>query len=242
MHFGPLFPTWATIGRLLSVNVGDIAIAAVVPGMAAAVDRPRADVTADPETSRLVRLARDGDTDAFAALVDLHQQSAWRVAMAALGRPEEAEDAAQDAFLSAWRNLGNLRDDGRFRPWLLSIVWRKALDRRRGLRAWLRVMASGAARRDDEGAPMWAIEDSPDRSPTPEAAVLGRSAAVAAQKLIAALPAKLRDPLLLAATGDYRYEEIAEMLGTPLGTVKWRVSEARRIVKSKLDRLEGARS
>ena len=196
----------------------------------------------DLETARLARLAREGDRDAFARLVDLHQQSAWRVAMAALGRSEEAEDAAQEAFLSAWRNLGHLRDDERFRPWLLSIVWRKALDRRRGLKAWLRVMASGGGRRDDGDATMWSIEDSPDLGPTPEAAVMSRSAAMAARKLIAALPAKLRDPLLLAASGDYRYEEIAEMLGTPLGTVKWRVSEARRIVKGKLDRLEGARS
>ena len=193
----------------------------------------------DLETTRLARLARQGDRDAFARLVDLHQQSAWRVAMAALGRHEEAEDAAQDAFISAWRNLSNLRDDERFRPWLLSIVWRKALDRRRGIKAWLRVI-SVQQRVDDDV--LWTIEESPDLGPTPEAAVMGRSAAMAARKVIAALPAKLRDPLLLAASGDYRYEEIAEMLGMPLGTVKWRVSEARRIVRTKLDRLEGARS
>ena len=194
----------------------------------------------DLETARLARLAREGDRDAFARLVDLHQQSAWRVAMAALGRPEEAEDAAQDGFIAAWRNLGNLRDDDRFRPWLLSIVWRKALDRRRGLRHWLRlVAAAGASDRDDR---TWTIEDSPDLSPTPEAETISRSAALATRKLISALPAKLRDPLLLAASGDYRYEEIAQMLGTPIGTVKWRVSEARRIVKRKLDRLEGVSS
>ncbi len=197
------------------------------------------DAAPDLETARLARLAREGDRDAFAQLVDLHQQGAWRVAMAALGRPQDAEDAAQDAFISAWANLGALRDDERFRPWLLSIVWRKALDRRRGIRAWLRVIS--VRRPADEGA-LWTIEESPDLGPSPEAAVMSRSAAAAARKVIAALPAKLRDPLLLAASGDYRYEEIAEMLGTPLGTVKWRVSEARRIVKGKLDRLEGARS
>lgn len=197
----------------------------------------------DLETARLARLAREGDRDAFARLVDLHQQSAWRVAMAALGRPQDAEDAAQDAFISAWANLGALRDDERFRPWLLSIVWRKALDRRRGIRAWLRVISDRrpGGRTGDEGA-LWTIEESPDLGPSPEAAVMSRSAAAAARKVIAALPSKLRDPLLLAASGDYRYEEIAEMLGTPLGTVKWRVSEARRLVKGKLDRLEGARS
>lgn len=218
--------------------MGDIAIA-VVPDMAAAVEPAPAE-RADPETARLVRLARQGDKDAFAALVDLHQQSAWRVAMAALGRPEEAEDAAQDGFLSAWSNLGNLREEDRFRPWLLAIVWRKALDRRRGIRSWLRVMA--APRLNETGGPAWSLEDSPDLSPTPEAETISRSAALAARKVIAGLPRKLRDPLLLAASGDYRYEEIAVMLGVPVGTVKWRVSEARKVVKAKLARLERSES
>ena len=79
-----------------------------------------------------------------------------------------------------------------------------------------------ALRRGGDAGVMWTIEDSPDLAPTPEAAAVSRSAALAARKLLAALPAKLRDPLLLAATGDYRYEEIAAMLGTPIGTVKWR--------------------
>ena len=216
--------------------MGEIALDAASAPITGVAVSEATNAPPDLETARLARLARAGDCDAFARLVDLHQQSAWRVAMAALGRAEDAEDAAQDAFLSAWRNLGALRDDDRFRPWLLSIVWRKALDRRRGLKAWLRVVT----RRDDDM--MWTIEDSPDLAPNPEVAVMSRSAAAAARKLIAALPSRLRDPLLLAASGDYRYEEIAEMLGTPLGTVKWRVSEARRIVRTKLERLEGARS
>lgn len=219
--------------------MGEIALDAIAVTAAEPAERAVAESAPDLETARLARLAREGDRDAFARLVDLHQQSAWRVAMAALGRPEEAEDAAQDGFLSAWRNLADLRDDDRFRPWLLSIVWRKALDRRRGLRAWLRVVA--LRRADDDGG-MWTIEDSPDLSPSPETAAMSRSQAAAARKVIAALPAKLRDPLLLAASGDYRYEEIAGMLGTPVGTVKWRVSEARRIVKAKLERLERTRS
>lgn len=196
------------------------------------------DTVADPETTHLARLARQGDRDAFAALVDLHQQGAWRVAMAALGRAEDAEDAAQDAFISAWRNLASLRGDDRFRPWLMSIVWRKALDRRRGLRSWLRLVPA----RGDADV-LWTIEQSPDGAPTPEGALLARGSVESTRQLIAALPRKLRDPLLLAASGEHRYEEIASMLGVPLGTVKWRVSEARRIVRTKLERLDagGAR-
>ena len=54
------------------------------------------------------------------------------------------------------------------------------------------------------------------------------------RKLIATLPRKLRDALLLAGSGDYTYEQIGVMLGVPVGTVKWRVSEARRILKMKM--------
>ncbi|MDQ3069167.1 MAG: RNA polymerase sigma factor [Acidobacteriota bacterium] len=220
-------------------------VRAAVPGGAEAVPElePMAAGPAvaevDLESARLVRLARQGDRDAFAGLVGRHQQSAWRVAMAALGRPEEAEDAAQDGFISAWRNLEHLRDDDRFRPWLLSIVWRKALDRRRGLKSWLKLVNPGAAPQGD--APAWTVEDSPDHGPSPETAALAKSAAQATRRLIHALPKKLRDPLLLAASGEYRYEEIARMLAIPIGTVKWRVSEARRIVREKLDRMDGVR-
>ena len=192
----------------------------------------------DVDEAGLVRLARDGDRDSFARLVEMHQQGAWRVAMSALGRAQDAEDAAQDAFISAWQSLAALRDDERFRPWLMSVVWRKALDRRRGLRSWLRPRAAGTV---GGGGPLWTIEDSPDLAMTPEAALIARDAATSTRRMIAALPRKLRDPLLLAATGEHRYEEIAGMLGIPLGTVKWRVSEARRIVKAKLERLDEAR-
>lgn len=168
------------------------------------------------EDAALVRLARAGDRDAFAALVDRHQTAAWRVAMAALGRPDEADDAAQEAFIAAWQRLDALSDEGRFRPWLLSIAWRKALDRRRGLRAWLRAVSQPAG--SDE-RPLWTIEDSPDLSPSPEDVLLSHRAAASTRRMIAALPRKLRDPLLLAASGEYRYEEIAEILGAPVGTI-----------------------
>ena len=59
----------------------------------------------------------------------------------------------------------------------------------------------------------------------------------AVRKLVAALPARLRDPLLLVGSGEYTYDEVAAMLGEPVGTIKWRVSDARRQLKQKLARL-----
>ena len=54
------------------------------------------------------------------------------------------------------------------------------------------------------------------------------------RRLIVSLPRKFRDPLMLASSGDHSYEEIAALLGIPVGTLKWRISEARRVLKAKL--------
>jgi RNA polymerase sigma-70 factor (ECF subfamily) len=73
--------------------------------------------------------------------------------------------------------------------------------------------------------------------PTPDAMLITRELAQAIAQVVRALPRKLRDPFLLAASGEHRYEDIAMMLGIPVGTVKWRVSESRRLIRIKLDRM-----
>jgi RNA polymerase sigma factor (sigma-70 family) len=96
------------------------------------------DTRLDAETTSLAMRAQAGDRDAFSALVDLHQRAARRVALAALPTQAEADEAVQDACLTAWRSLDRLEDPAAFRAWLLRITWRKALDRRRSLVVWLR--------------------------------------------------------------------------------------------------------
>jgi RNA polymerase sigma-70 factor (ECF subfamily) len=115
-----------------------------------------------------------------------------------------------------------------FRTWLLAIVWNKALDRRRQVGRWLRRMVSL-----DLGGAIGLSE----HRPSPEHRVLGDELSDQTTRLVRALSAKLRDPLLLIGSGDYSYEEVAAMLGIPAGTVKWRVSEARRQLRAKLERL-----
>ncbi|MCC7178331.1 MAG: RNA polymerase sigma factor [Acidobacteria bacterium] len=184
----------------------------------------------DPETARLVARARDGEREAFGELLQRHLPAARRLALAALGRPADADEAVQDASLAAWKALASLETDEAFRAWFLRIVWRKALDRRRSLRALLRRFVGI----DDEDGRV--VEPSaPGRGA--EALAIDGEMARAASRIVHALPRRLRDPFLLAASGDHRYEEIAALLGVPVGTVKWRVSEARRVAREKLDRL-----
>ena len=185
---------------------------------------------ANPEVVRLVALARTGDRTAFGRLIDGHLPAARRVALAAVGQPTDADEAVQEASVAAWIRLDALQDPAAFGGWFMRIVWRKAIDRRRSLRAWLARFGTTAS--DDERAFAIAAAD-----PSPDAQLISRELAIAIAQVVRALPRKLRDPFLLAASGEHRYEDIAALVGTPIGTVKWRISEARRLIRIKLDRM-----
>ena len=194
------------------------------------IGRP-AELPADREEPRvraLLELARQGDRRAFGDLVAMHGQPVFRTAMAALGSAEDAEDAAQDAFVVAWRKLPTFRGDSTFRTWLLTIVWRKALDRRRIRRLWRTRRRST----DPDGSD--ALADLTAPAATPEERAVSRDLLRRIRAEIRRLPPKLRDVLLLAASGEHSYDEIALMLRIPVGTVKWRVAEARRVIRGRL--------
>jgi RNA polymerase sigma-70 factor (ECF subfamily) len=171
----------------------------------------------------LVLLARQGDPDAFDQLVARHQAAVFRAALAALRVREDAEEVTQDAFIRAWRALGRFRGDSSFRTWVLRIAWNRAISRRRGLAGWLR-----------RATPIADVAEPVASGDGQQAGMQNAELRAHAVSAIQALTPKLRDALLLAQSGDYQYEEIARILSVPLGTVKWRVSEARRKVRKKL--------
>ena len=189
-----------------------------------------------PEVRALVAAAREGDRGAFEELVSLHYRSVFRTAMAALQRREDAEDVTQDAFVLAWRKVSGFRGDSSFKTWLLTIVWRQALDKRRArTRWWQRTSSRSPAQdRSDEPANV-EIDRLVSLDADPERVTEARHRVKQVRALIEDLSPKLRDTLLLAASGEYGYDEIASMLGVPLGTVKWRVAEARRIIQGRLE-------
>lgn len=207
--------------------------------MASDAPTPRSDVprnlAGDPPAAdldlELVRRAQAGDEQAFAQLVERNRRAVYRAAYAALGSSEDADDVAQETFVAVFQKLQGFRGESSFKTWLLAIAWRKALDRRRSVTRWFRMTITHEG--SDHNAP-----DAVDRLPAPERSPEEGLAAGELQRLlqrlIRTLPAKLRDALLLAGSGEYSYEQIGQMLGIPIGTVKWRVSEARRILKTKL--------
>lgn len=181
----------------------------------------------------LVRLAQGGDSRAFGALVERNRRAVFRAALAAVGSVAEADDVTQEAFVTAWRKLSGFRGDSQFRTWLLSITWRKAIDRRKSIGRWLKLAATPS--RDEAGDDLFDVIDRvPAAGMNPEASLESAELQRDVRKLVRSLPRKLRDALLLAGSGEHTYEEIGLMLEAPVGTVKWRVAEARRVLKRKL--------
>jgi len=179
----------------------------------------------------LVARALEGDRAAFGALVDRHRAAVYRAARAALGSHAEAEDAAQDAFVAAYERLGSFRGEASFKTWMLTIAWHQAINRRRSLGRWLHHLAAPSRREADEGS---VEHDVASPAPSPEQIAVSGELRRAIVDEIRALSPKLRDTLLLTQAGELTYEEIAAVTKTPVGTIKWRVSEARKVIKTRL--------
>jgi RNA polymerase sigma-70 factor (ECF subfamily) len=165
------------------------------------------------EERELVRRARRGDERAFAELMRMHQEIAFRVAYLVAG--DEAEESVQDAFLKAWRALWRFRPGAPFRPWLLRIVVNEARNRRRaaGRRAALVLRAVG------EGV-------SGDAASSPEAFVLAEEERARLLAALERLPDDARLVLACRFLLDLSEAETAAALGVRRGTVKSRTSRA----------------
>jgi RNA polymerase sigma-70 factor (ECF subfamily) len=177
----------------------------------------------DVTDEELVLLARSGDRKAFGELVQRYEVVVYRAALAALRVPEDAEEASQDAFVRAWRSLPHFRGEASFRTWLLTITWNRCLVRRRSIARWF------GRRAPLEAASSVAVGDR-----RADDAVCEEQMRSQVAREIARLTPKLRDALVLASSGEFGYDEIAGMLKIPTGTVKWRVSEAKRKVRRRL--------
>ena len=156
--------------------------------------------------------------------------------MAALGAADEAMTRSRrpgSRPATGWRAS---EADAAFRTWLLAIVWDKAADCRRGVGRWVRRLVSMDTREETPGSLSASLAFAAG-GPSPERAALDGEQQRTIARLVRALPPKLRDPLVLVGSGDYSYDDVAAMLATPVGTVKWRVSEARRQLRVKLTRL-----
>jgi RNA polymerase sigma-70 factor, ECF subfamily len=182
------------------------------------------DQRADAE---LVALARDGDLDAFAELVRRYEQRVRTVLLRLLDDERDVEEAAQDAFVQAWRSLERFRGDAGVFTWLYRIAVNEALARRR--RKQLRVTQLDAAGEVRLAAPEGA-------GPADAAETNELHAFLAAR--IRGLPLEYRVPLVLRDLVGLSNEEVAEVLRLSLPATKSRIHRARMRIRADLERWE----
>jgi len=178
----------------------------------------------------LVARAREGDQAAFEQLVHRHKAAVYRAALSAVGSPADADDVAQEAFLLAYRRLKSFRGQATFKTWMLTITWNQAINHRRKAWRWWRRFVSVEA---VDGTPFESMRFASPAG-TPEDLAAHDELRDEIRQAIRELPRALRDTFLLAQSGEYTYDEIAAMVKAKTGTIKWRVSEARRLVKERL--------
>lgn len=174
----------------------------------------------------LIRRCRDGDEEAFRMLMERHQRGVFAVAQAMVRDAEEARDIVQEAFVRVFQGLGAFKGDASFKTWLQRIVRNLCIDRLRARKS--REQALGEVETVSEGedaveaglvASRWGSQ--------PQDRLLDRELGEAIHAAVARLPEKHREILVLREVEGMSYEELAEALGIPKGTVMSRLFHAR---------------
>lgn len=159
---------------------------------------------------KIIERCRTGDLDAFRQVYDRYGQPLLRTAMRLLGRPQEAEDAVQDTFLKLFRSIGGFHSDGRFSTYLFQILHNTCMD-------ILRKRKTAVA--DIENM---------DILGAPSSHELAHSLA----RAVDGLPGQMRSCFVLFAVEEYSQEEVADILGVSVGTVKASVHRARKKLRA----------
>jgi len=188
----------------------------------------------------MVERARAGDLDAFDRLIRRYQDQVFSVAFRLLGNEDDAADVTQDVFLACFRHLKNFRGGSKVSTWLhrITINMVKNLWSRRKRQGSDRTFSLDEAPDPDGGAPIDTIADS-KANPRREAA--DAEIYEVLERKILELEPDFREVIVLRFIEGLSYEEIAEVTGEPLGTVKSRIFRARRalrdLMKNYLDEL-----
>jgi RNA polymerase sigma-70 factor (ECF subfamily) len=165
--------------------------------------------------------AQKGDQAAFGWLVEAYQGPVYRLALRMGLRPEDAEEAAQNAFIAAWRGLPSFRGEAKFSTWLYRLASNAAVD---------------ILRREKKYENQSDIQDlqRPDDAPSPQEQVERQDTQQAVRLAMASLPPEFRQVLVLRYLQEMSYQEIAQALALPEGTVKSRINRAKGQLKALL--------
>lgn len=165
------------------------------------------------DEDKIVQRAQRGDAAAFEQLVTAYRDRVYRLALRLCGNGADADEAAQEAFLAAWKGLPNFRGESKFSTWLYQLVNHAAID-------LLRREKRHAAGDMEE-------VDAPDSAPSPQQQAERNEQRQAVRDAVLQLPPEQRQVVVLRFMEELSYEEIGAALHLPVGTVKSRLNRAK---------------
>ena len=179
----------------------------------------------DFQEQKWIHAAREGDQNAFAELVRLYEKKVFALTLRMCKNPEDAAEAAQEAFLAAWQGLPNFRGDAAFSTWLYRLASNACVDllRREG-------------RHRDAAGPSFNDEvpnlEVPDTAASPHNLAERAELRTQVEEGLAALSPEHREVLILREIHQLSYDEISRILNLDSGTVKSRISRGRRQLRN----------
>jgi RNA polymerase sigma-70 factor, ECF subfamily len=179
-------------------------------------------VSAGAPDGDLVAMTLRGNSEAFATLVERYDRAVYHLAYRTLHDVEEARDTTQEAFFKAFRSLRTFKLGSKFSTWIFAITYHACCDRLNRRKHYS----------SDE------LPDRPDAGPGPEHQVIALDEAARLRAAIDTLPEKYRTVITLFHLQGKQYEEIATVLGLPMGTVKTHLFRAKEQLRRLLSGLE----
>jgi len=184
----------------------------------------------EKQTSSLINQALDGDQKAFSEIVNQYQEKIFNFVYRTVKVRELAEDITQETFIKAYKALASFNSEYAFSTWLYKIAANNCIDHFRKKKLKTYSLDTPISAKDGE-----LKRDYPDTdNHTPEHKLISKEKSIQIIDAINSLPKKYKQAILLRHTKDKSYEEIAEELNIPLGTVKVRIFRAREMLKLKL--------
>jgi RNA polymerase sigma-70 factor (ECF subfamily) len=190
-------------------------------------------VASAPTSDELIERCLAGDQDAWSSVVRQHWRKVFNVAYRFVGRHDEAEDLTQDIFLKIFKALGTFDRRANFQTWLISVSRNLCIDHYRSVRKERETMA-----RDIDPAGLSPVSTTRG----PHGQLEQRDLRHMIRTALAALPPALREAVVLRDLQEFSYQEIAERLHLPEGTVKSRINRGRLELARQLTRLEAGGS
>ncbi len=177
----------------------------------------------------VIERCKKGDREAFSSIVNKYMKPAYYVALGYVGKPEDALDLSQDAFVNAFRHIKRFDSSKTFFPWFYSILKNVCMNHLNRVR---RRKEDSIDEMSEEGVVTIQVE-----TVNPEQSALKKDLAEKIGHALRNLRPKEREIIILQHLQDYSYQEIADLLGIPIGTVMSRLYSARRALRRELERM-----